>query len=382
MTDQSVSTRLTDAELLKFDLLADGLDISDAAARYIAAENGDRPMTPADYASTSGVILRLEGEVWVNAPIAEYNSNFVSSSMLRLDADSDGLVVIGPDRSSRAEFWLPPQFHGQHNADGEAYNSYGFAHTDRIRISPIEGCAFTCKFCDLPYEFRYRNKHLAGLLDTVRVALDDPIQPVGHILISGGTPRPEDYQYVRDVYQAVTTAFPEIPVDIMMVPIADVMDPAWLADIGVNEVSVNLEVWSNPVARMLMPRKHKQGREFYLDYLENAAKIFGGHRVRSMLMLGLEPLDETLAGVEAIAARGATPVLSPFRPDPSTPLRNQPVPTAQFMLEAYLSAREITKQYGVALGPSCIPCAHNTLTLPTFAGNGDAGVSYAEPHVI
>ena len=375
-------TALTEAEQLKFHLLEHGIQITPEAAAYIASVNGDRAMTPADYASTSGIILKLSGDVWVNTPIEDYNPNFVSNSEFCLRADQHGLWVEGKGLSTRAWFWLPPQFHGQSNSSGVAYNTLGFAHGDRVRVSPIEGCAFTCTFCDLPYEFRYRAKDVASLVNLVDVALSDPIQPAAHVLISGGTPRPEHYTYVRDVYEAIVKSFPEVPVDIMMVPIGEVMDPVWLSDLGVNEVSVNIEVWSDEVARRLMPRKHKQGREHYLQYLAKAASSMGGHRVRSMFMLGLEPLESTLEGVSEVASRGCTPVLSPFRPDPSTPLRDWAVPSADLMLEAYLAAREITQKHGVTLGPVCLPCAHNTLTLPTNHGNGDASLSCGEPHVV
>jgi hypothetical protein len=211
--------------------------------------------------------------------------------------------------------------------------------------------------------------------------MTDPVQPASHILISGGTPRPEDYAYVREVYEATITNFPEAAVDIMMVPIPEVLDIDHLARCGLAEVSINLEVWSDETARRLMPRKHKQGRQHYLDYLQHSAKVLGGNRVRSMLMLGLEPLEATLEGVEAIAAFGCVPVLSPFRPDPSTPLRNHPVPTAEFLRTAYVQARQITTRYGVPLGPPCIPCAHNTLTMPA-SRNGDANQSFGQPRLV
>jgi biotin synthase-related radical SAM superfamily protein len=156
----------------------------------------------------------------------------------------------------------------------------------------------------------------------------------------------------------------------------------WLDGLGVNEVSVNIEVWSDEVARRVMPRKYKQGRDHYLDYLSAAASVMGGRRVRSMFMLGLEPLESTLEGVTEVASRGCTPVLSPFRPDPLTPLRDWPVPSAGLMLEAYLAAREITEKHKVPLGPACLPCAHNTLTLPANHGNGDASISYGAPHAV
>lgn len=381
MTTTKAEAELTAAEQLKFRLLSDGLAITAAARLYIDERNGARPMTPADYASTSGVILELDDDVWVNAPISLYNANFVGDTPYVLDVSGGGLVVRGDGLSSPAGMWLPPAYHGTSNSDGEPYNSFAFTHGDRVRISPIEGCSMVCKFCNLPYEFRYRTKRLAGLVDSVRAALDDPVQPAHHVLISGGTPRPEDIGYVRDVYEAVITGFPDVHVDVMMVPIEDLMDVEWLASIGVAELSVNIEVFNNDLAARLMRQKARHGQGRYLDYLEHAASVLGTTRVRSMLMVGLEPVDDTVAGAAAIAARGATPVLSPFRPDPKTPLREQRPPAWPQMIETYLRARDAAAEHGVDLGPGCIPCTHNTLTLASCA-SGDAAHRHGNPMLI
>lgn len=371
---------LLPAELLKVRLLGQGIDISAAAIDYINDRNEGRPMTYADYASTSGVILLLGDDVWVNAPLSLHNPNFVADTPFTLDYADDGLVVHGDGYVESAGFWLQPAWHGHVNDRGEAYNSYGFTHADRVRISPIEGCALTCKFCDLPYEFRYRTKRVDGLLDVARVARADPIQPAGHVLISGGTPRPADYGYVRDVYEAVLTGL-DMPVDIMMVPSEGLLDVPRLAELGVDEFSINVEVYNRDIARKVMRKKFDMGIDYYLDFIERAAEILGPARVRSMFMVGIEPIDDTLAGVRAVAERGGVPVLSPFRPDPSTPMRDSPAPAAEELLDVYLRARDICSRLDVPLGPRCIPCSHNTLTFAR-QGSGDAHRYYGAVTVV
>lgn len=351
------------AEQLKFELLASGIAIDDLALTHIQAANGARVLTPADYASTSGIILRLDGDVWVNVPIAAYNPNFVSAPPFTLTTDTQGLRVVGNGFSVAARFWLPPDYHGRTNSRGDSHSIYAFTHGDRVRVAPITGCAYTCKFCNLPYEFRYRRKDVEGIVEAVQTARLDPVQPARHVLISGGTPRPEHYGFLREVYEAVIQSFPHLSVDIMMVPIAEVLDVEWLARLGVHELSINLEVFNDEVARKLMPRKHQQGLDYLLSFVAHAASVLGPGRVRSMLMVGVEPMEDTLKGVEALAAAGCIPVLSPFRPDPSTPLRDVAPPTAAALLETYRRAAAIAHEAGIDLGPSCAPCTHNTLTL-------------------
>src|SRR3712207_1949591 len=67
---------LTNAERLKFRLLAEGLSSTRSARRHLDDCRGKRKLTPADYASTTGLRLRLQDEVWVNAPVREHNPNF------------------------------------------------------------------------------------------------------------------------------------------------------------------------------------------------------------------------------------------------------------------------------------------------------------------
>jgi len=50
-----------------------------------------------------------------------------------------------------------------------------------------------------------------------------------------------------------------------------------------------------------MHSKWKASRERYLDFIQEAVLIFGEGNVRSLLMVGIEPLEDTLRGIEALA---------------------------------------------------------------------------------
>jgi hypothetical protein len=203
------------------------------------------------------------------------------------------------------------------------------------------------------------------MLDALRTAFADPIQPPRHILISGGTPGPPHVAGLREVYERVVEAYPDRLVDIMMVPVPGLFDLPHLDALGLNQISINLEIFDERVAAKVMRHKHRQGRGYYLDFIENAASVLGPGRVRSMLMVGLESMESTLAGVRALLERGGVPVLSPVVPDRVTPMADSRPPTAEFTLEVFLRASEVAEEFGTALGPDCIPCMHNTMTLPS-----------------
>lgn len=358
----------SDAQQLKFQLFANGLTLSPAAHSALVEVADGQQLSSNDYASTSGIILLLDDSVWVNAPIAQFNPNFVADSPYVLDHTGGGFVVRGDGLVSSAKYWLQPAFHGKAHGGLRPLTDYVVTHGDRARLSPIHGCGMACTFCDVPYGVKYAKKAISTMVEAVGVALVDPRQPARHLLISGGTPRISDIGWLKEVYRSILTAFPAVEVDIMMVPVDDVLDVDELGRLGVHQLSINLELFSDSAARRYMPQKYRQGQRHYLDFIENAASSLGVGRVRSMLMVGLEPVEETLRGVQALVERGGVPVLSPFRPDPSTPLRNLAPPDFDALSRVFFEAGEIAARAGIPLGPSCVPCSHNTLTLPDWTG--------------
>lgn len=357
-----MSIELTVADAAKLSILASGIRLADSTrAEFLRL--GDGSMTPADYASTSGLILCLPDDVWVNAPFDAHNPNFVSAPEFTLTFDDGQFTLHSHHTQLPVGVWVPPKYHGTTNDEGRPLNHFVVTHGDRARVSPVQGCSMSCKFCDIPYERTpYGLKPTEACLDAVGVAMADELQPAHHILISGGTPRAIDVGALAAFYEALLTRLAGVDVDIMMAPVPGLFDLTRLTKLGVRELSINLEVYNTDRAQELMPQKHQQGRDNYLDFIERVVAT-GTIGVRSMLMVGLEPMTDTLAGVRALVERGATPVLSPFRPDPLTPLRDHQPPSPAVLADVLLRATDIACDAGIELGPDCPPCTHNTLTL-------------------
>lgn len=354
---------LTRLARLKFELLAQGMQVADAARVHLAGSDGEGPLTLADYATTSGVPLRLPEDIWVNVPLVEHNPNFVVNPQHVLDWTGDGFVIRCGDTITPVEPSPVPQYLRRHNEAGQPHSWYGVTHTDRVRISPIGGCSNTCAFCDMPRTSDYRTKRLDLLLECIREALDDPVLPARHVLISGGTPRSEDHSYLLDVYGQVLAAFPSTPIDIMMVPLPDLLDVEHLVRKGVNELCINLELFNDDIRAHCIPQKAAIPKDDWLVFIDRAVQSIGV-RVRSLLIVGLERVEDTLRGVEALAQVGCEPVLSPFRPTPQTPLALATPPSPDFLVDVFQRARDVAGRYGKKLGPKCLPCQHNTVALP------------------
>jgi hypothetical protein len=361
-------TDLTVPQRLKIDLMTYGMSVSESARNALMGSEGLRPLTLADYASTSGIALEIEDDLWVNAPISEHNPNFVTHPPLTLHHREGQFHIRGKNLEVRVSPLPVPGYHDQRLPSGRLITDFAITHTDRVRISPIQGCSYVCTFCDLPYDKRYEKMPIEGLVQSVRRALEDKVLPAHHVLISGGVPRDEDWPWLNEVYEKVAASFPDVQIDVMMVPVPGHFNVDRLHEIGIHALFLNLELFSEEAARKIMPRKLRIGREAFLDVIERAVAIFGPGNVQSVILVGLEPMEHTLQGVQALAERGCDPVLSPFRPDPGTPLKDHPPPSVELLMEIYLRSLEIVDHEGVKLGPRCIPCMHNTLTFPDESG--------------
>jgi hypothetical protein len=363
---------LSTLQELKLYIIAHGIKIEAAAEKAWLDKYGG-PMSLSDYASTSGICVYTEDNTYINAPFVE---SFTETSAARFIFD-DGFAIVLGDLRVPVSVIPVPAYHEANYTDSVTgmiyhYTNLGVTHTDRCRISPIEGCAWVCKFCDLPFEKRYRKKPVEQLLKVIELAKDDRLSPARHVLISGGTPRPEDENWIDKVYEYIASNSP-IPIDVMMPARKDMNYPKWLRSVGVNMVSINIEVFDIERAKKIIPSKARHlGLEHYLQYIEKAVEAFGVGFVQSLIVFGkaIEPMESTLAAVKALADRGCIPVLSSFRPDFTTPMGKEVPTTLEEMKEVYLAALEICQAAatGVKPGPRCIACQHNTVAFPDNSG--------------
>lgn len=359
---------------LKLRIFADGIDV-DSQAEQTWQELYKDELSLNEYASTAGACLVTENGTYISAPYAQ---DFTKDSSIRLVYD-DGFKLVDGDAVTAVDVMPIPAYHKRQymRPDGTLlpYTNLGVTHTDRIRISPIEGCAWRCTFCDLPYKFRYQKKPEEELLRVIELAQDDELNPARHVLISGGTPKKDDESWLDGLYEFICSESP-LPVDIMMPARSNRNYPSWLGSIGMNALSVNIEVFDREQARKITPFKAKtigqtglRGIDHYLDYIEGAVEQLGVGRVQSLVVFGeaIESEESTLEGVKALAERGAIPVLSPYRPDATTPLgkKNSPPASYEETKRVYEASVEICDKASggvVKPGPRCVPCQHNTVT--------------------
>ena len=189
---------------------------------------------------------------------------------------------------------------------------------------------------------------------------------VNHVLISGGSPKKEDLPELTKVYKYFPNKFKGYDFDIMMTPrgFDSFTDKEqylpylqMLKDAGIKALSINIEFFNESYSKKYCPEKYKIGKEKYLYFLKCASSVFGCDNVRSGLIVGLEPMEDTLKGIEAICKAGCMPMLSPY-----IPYKNiGSFPSEEFLFELKEKADKILEKYSIKLAPLCPKCKHNTL---------------------
>jgi radical SAM superfamily enzyme YgiQ (UPF0313 family) len=341
---------------LKIKIMNSGVKISPEVSDWFSSNK--LQATLYDYCTTSGIVFEFPNtNVFVNA---DFSSEDAKKSEIELNVYNNEFYISYEHNRYPVKVYPAPAFFDKKNKKGILYKDFLATHADRARISPIVGCAYKCKFCDFN-TIPYQKFEINALKDAVQVAIDDPVLPAKHLLISGGSPKPEDREYLLNVFLEIGKWSP-IPIDIMVAPWVPVEYIKKFKETNINELSVNIEIWDEEIAKKNIASKNGLGREHYLEFLKEAVKVYGKNNVRSILLVGLEPLASTLEGIEKLAEIGVSPVLSPFIPAEGTELSNHPRPTYEDLVYVWEKSSEIVKKYGVKMGPNCIPCMHNALT--------------------
>jgi hypothetical protein len=345
--------------ILKFDLLANGMSVSNAASKQLL--NDSSSLTASDYPTTNGITMELPGGAYVNVPI---DASFAKNTNWTLDwnLEAESFVLNNGKEKHKVRVLPLPSYIGKTDSKGKRFDQVVMTHGDRFRLSPVEGCSFRCAFCDS--HLKNYHIHERSFIDAaIDTAMNDTNLPPRHALISGGTPKPEDVLVLVKLIENLIEKIP-LPVDVMCTPALQKADLVRrFAGAGGYELSINIELFGEEAIKRFAPQKADLSKKAFSDMIEQAVNLLDG-RVRSLLIVGLEPLEYTLKGVEWLCERGCQPVLSPFRPAPNTALADSPKPSVDLLYEAWKKSMEIANRYGLSLGPKCIPCQNNCLAFP------------------
>lgn len=310
------------------------------------------------------VDLFLPNGLVINAP---YKTEFSELSPYYIEYSGSSYVLIYNDELlTEISFDVMDTYSQKVATNGTIYRQVAFWATDRLRIHHQFRCIFKeqkqgCKFCNI--KLKEGNFSLSDIFEIIDFYLQNV--KFNHFLIGGGSgAATKETQNIIAIAQHIRKQSTK-PIYAMCLPPKDVSVLDDYKKAGINEIGFNIEFFDREVAKNLMPGKGEIPINQYENAFIEAVRIWNPKgNVRSMMVLGLEPLDSFYSGVEWLCSLGVMPIISIFRPMHNMHMKDALPMCNEKIKEIYDNLLEITTKYNLKLGPSCIYCQNNTLSMP------------------
>jgi len=333
--------------ILKLDLAIRGA-VLDESLR----ERGDLSRDPAVRGPvTRNVELVLPGDVLVSAPIDEA---FTADSPYVLTVEDDRFYLRFASERTEVRVVPPPSYYNQTTRSGMPMWRVGSSYGPYIAINPAKRCGFSergshCRFCDASTQGADRTEPIPveDVVDTVRAAFADGLIEFVYFHIGYLDTDDAGVLFIEPYVRAIKRNFDTL-VAVQLQPPRENRWIDYLYAIGVDAISYSIEIHDEAIlGNVCRGRVEHVGRQRYYDALAHAAAVFPNGTVWSDLIIGLEPLESTLAGVDALVAMGVLPVLSVFRPLGDTDLRDHPMPTMEEVAPVFAHMFERVREAGI-----------------------------------
>lgn len=247
------------------------------------------------------------------------------------------------DRHSAVRVVAPPRFYARHTSHGLPMWRIATVHGRQLVVTPHAGCGYSvlgtpCPFCiegARPTD-REPVASIPDVVEVVRAAFDEGA--AASVCFNSAFVEGEDggLAFLLPYVEAVRRHFDTLVAAQLHPPRSDRwIDRAYA--LGIDAVSFNLELFdAGMLTRHCVGRARYIGRERYLDALGYAASIFPRGAVWSDLVMGLEPIAASLAGIDRLTALGVVPVVTAAR---GAPLVVDPADVVPVLAALYRAGR-------------------------------------------
>lgn len=284
-------------------------------------------------AAMRGLEVVLPEEIWVWAPVVE-------RSPYELRAEGEAFTVAGDGQQAEVRIISPPAFYARTTRGGVSMRQVGVAYGGYLAIAPADGVAEMRPLLACADE-------VASAAAATPLTVSDVVETVRAAFAEGAVEliylralRPDDdsagIEFIEPYVRAIKRHFDTL----VAVQLAPPRDARWIDRgyaLGIDGLSFSTEI-HDPA--LLARHRPQAERERCQDALRHAAAIFPSGTVWSDLILGLEPPQSTIAGIDALVGIGVLPVLSLLRPDANAALSADAVaPVFAHLFRAVRDAR-------------------------------------------
>ncbi len=289
---------------------------------------------------SGGVELILPGDIWVNVPADE---EFAHASPLSLTKEGKKFFVAGYGEKISVEIVPQPSFYEKVTSKGTPFYQLAVLHGGEVHITPTSKCQFfdfnaNCVFCHereafLPIAREFIT--VEEVVEIVEAAFSEGLADTVELNIGYYDTQDRGVLHLEPYIQAVKRNFDTlVAVDVQPPKTNGWVDRTYA--MGADKISYHMEIFDREIFKKLCPGKEERvGWERFAGALEHAAGVFPSGTVSSNLIVGLEPPESTIEGIDFLTKMGVMPILPIFRPLKGTTLSDTPTPEVDDIAPIY-----------------------------------------------
>jgi len=293
----------------------------------------------------SVVDLRLPSGHFATVPLGQPYTELSPISLLPEDAEGCVRIVCG-GQELPVQLLPAPRFYHQRSRNGARLGSFSSLHERLLLLQPLMGCGFfaenrqACLYCQYDSMLNDETPPLRDpleLVEVVHAALAE--REVETVYLYNGFAPGEDagLRRLAPVIALLRRHLGHRQIALETVAPRDlsVLDELYAA--GLDIFVCNLEINDSQRFAHICPGKEANGgQEAIIAALAHARQVFRSGSVVSNLIVGLEGVESSKAGIDRLVELGVVPLLQPFRPLPGTSLAGHGSPDLAGMEEVFL----------------------------------------------
>tara|TARA_Y100000310_G_C20701585_1_gene830430 strand:+ start:967 stop:2160 length:1194 start_codon:yes stop_codon:yes gene_type:complete len=330
-------TNKNDPAFVKLDIFCKGLFID----KSCELEKDARAILRTRGGLGSGLEMILPKGIWANAPLEEH---FVKNSPYKLFKENGQYKLYCKDEFLFEVTPPPrPKFYDLETSSGKKMSRIGVMQGTYLGIYANELCNFwdmkpkqNCRFCSIGLNIGKTEeevKTVQDVVETIKAAMKE--EKITFVHFNTGFMYGRGVKSLLPFIKAVKKET-GLLVGVQCPPAEDFKIYDELKSLGVDHLSFCIEIFSPNYFKEVCPGKDaKISQQRYLDAIAYTSKLFGKGRVAGEIIAGLEPVKDSIAGIEWFAEHGAVTTLCVFRPCLGTNFANRDPPKVKEVLPAF-----------------------------------------------
>ena len=297
----------------------------------------------------------LKREIWMNAPVVE---RFASGSPYSLRGRPDAYEIHDDRGIFRYPVRIPPQptWYGWETSRGTPMNQIGVLQGTYLGIYINPVCAFwksslECRFCTTGQNVGTAEaalKSVSDVVETCRAAKEHSGATFVHL--NGGFEGGHGLEHLEPYVRAIKKDVGML-VGVQLTPERDLARYDRLIELGVDHFSFCVELIDPEWFARICPGKARTlGQDLFFVAMEYCAARMPRGAVSGELIAGIEPIANTIQGIERITRAGAFPTICIFRPTIGSAMEYAAPPKFSEMRQVMAAMYDACRRHRIPIG--------------------------------